>query len=173
MKRYRQWLAEQQNHMTESPDGEYYLVIEADAALAEKDKQIAISKALEAKFFPQKDAYRIVERLQKAGFGEPEHPHGNTLLGMAENCLEQIASLKDDFEAVSRTAGLQADEIATMTESRDDWKRQWRLMEAAEKKAEEQIAALEAAVKEREERIKELEIYLRQANTTETEGDHA
>ena len=56
-------------------------------------QQIATSKALEAKFFPQKDAYRIVEKLRKAGFGEPEHPHGNTLLGMTENCLEQIAAL--------------------------------------------------------------------------------
>ena len=40
MKRYRQWLAEQQNHMTESPDGEYYLVIEVDAVLAEKEGRV-------------------------------------------------------------------------------------------------------------------------------------
>ena len=36
------------------------------------------------------------------------------------------------------------DQIAALTESRDHWKRQWRLMEAAEKKAEEQIAMLKA-----------------------------
>lgn len=32
--------------------------------------------------------------------------------------------------------------VREITESRDEWKRQWRLMEAAEKKAEEEIAAL-------------------------------
>ena len=34
------------------------------------------------------------------------------------------------------------DQIAALTESRDHWKRQWRLMEAAEKKAEEEIDTL-------------------------------
>ena len=41
-------------------------------------------------------------------------------------------------------------EIAALIESRDEWKRQWRLMEAAEKKAEEQIAALEKTATEQD-----------------------
>ena len=48
------------------------------------------------------------------------------------------------------------EQITTLTESHDEWKRQWRLMEAAEKKAEEQIVAL----KEENIRLKEeLECY--------------
>ena len=39
-------------------------------------------------------------------------------------------------------------QITMLTESRDEWKRQWRLMEAAEKKAEEQIAALKTEVEQ-------------------------
>ena len=38
--------------------------------------------------------------------------------------------------------------LAELTESRDEWKRQWQLMEAAEKKAEEQIAALDTEVEQ-------------------------
>ena len=44
MKRYRQWLAEREDHMTESSDGEYYLVLEVDAALAEKEVEITVQK---------------------------------------------------------------------------------------------------------------------------------
>lgn len=55
------------------------------------------------------------------------------------------------------TAALADKEAAVreMTESRDEWRREWRLMEAAEKKAEEQIANLKDELKiVNEERIK-------------------
>ena len=42
MKKYRQWLAEQ-DHMTESPDGDYYLVTEVDEQIA----QIRLEKSKE------------------------------------------------------------------------------------------------------------------------------
>jgi hypothetical protein len=40
-------------------------------------------------------------------------------------------------------------EIAALKESRDDWKRQWRYMEAGLKMAEERIKELEAALEEK------------------------
>ena len=52
---------------------------------------LKVSKALEAKFFPQESAYDVVKKLTEAGFGKPEFKYGNTLLGMAENCLEHSA----------------------------------------------------------------------------------
>ncbi len=48
------------------------------------------------------------------------------------------------------------EQITTLTESRDEWKWQWRLMEAAEKKAEEQITTLTTANAKLLEKIEQL-----------------
>jgi len=40
MKKYRQWLAESQNHMTESPDGEYVLYADHLEIVRKLEKKI-------------------------------------------------------------------------------------------------------------------------------------
>jgi hypothetical protein len=57
-------------------------------------KELAASRALEASFFPQRDAQRIAEMLIASGFGGKDRKHGNTLLGMTEDCLEKVATLE-------------------------------------------------------------------------------
>jgi len=73
--------------------------MEADhlAALAEKDEQLRRARKSETTWLT---AYQEKVR------------------GMEE----QIAALKEDFEAMARTAGLQAEEIATLTAERDNQK---------------------------------------------------
>ena len=61
------------------------------------EKELRISRALEARFFPQVEAYKLCERFDMAGFGNPyqESPYGNTLIGMSHRCLDENKSMKD------------------------------------------------------------------------------
>lgn len=72
---------------------------EKDRQIADRDRELRISRALEAKFFPQEAAYEVVKQMDEAGLSNGSH--GNSLLGMAKEAIErlkgrdrEIASLK-------------------------------------------------------------------------------
>jgi len=77
----------------------------------------------------------------------------STMDSIEEKYQDEIATLENDNEILRNMNKILKESVEDLTESRDEWKREWRLMEAAEKKAEEQIAALEAASAKQAEEI--------------------
>jgi len=84
---------------------------EKDAEIADLKVELQVSKALEARFFPQEAAHDVVNKLTVAGFGGKEYTHGNTLLGMAENCLDSHAALKTIASKIEMCLGLRIEAL--------------------------------------------------------------
>jgi len=110
MKKYRQWLAEQ-DHMTESPDGDYYLVTEVDTALAEKDKEIERLKG-------EVKSWRLA-----AAAGTDAHKEWCKQIAALQKenkeLLEQGTAIMDDQGAKNI---LLKEQIAALTAGMDHWK---------------------------------------------------
>ena len=74
-----------------------------------------------------------------------------------ETLVNIVSVFYTDHLASLEVAVKEKDEqIADLTEYRDEWRRQWRLMEAAKSKAEERIRELKAELAEAREEFKKL-----------------
>ena len=113
MKKYRQWLAEQ-DHMTESPDGDYYLVTEVDEQIATLKENLKVTfAASRSNLYTAEDQTKQIAALTKVvkemdetdkAVREILRPlmdvdgdsHGVPgLEDLAESVDEQIAALKE------------------------------------------------------------------------------
>ena len=97
---------------------------EKDAEIERLTESLATSKALEVRFFPQESAHKTANRLRAAGMGDGSHKHGNTLLGMAENCLDEIAALKEENAKLKEYSVIDHKTIHTQRERIKEWKGQ-------------------------------------------------
>ena len=77
---------------------------ELEAALAEKDK---VAKTVEKMWLKRVTEYEAVMKSLKC--------KGLEICEIMKGQTRQVANLKEDFEAMARTAGLQAEQIAALT----------------------------------------------------------
>jgi len=81
------------------------LLNDAADEIAALKARVRVLEALQVKFFPQRDAYDLVRKLEEAGFGRQDDlsPYGNTLIGMVNRCLDDNKRLQGALEKICKT----------------------------------------------------------------------